>query len=71
MGIAIEYKQSIAVMKNGEFRCPHDNIEVEKACCSSVSSSGYIECGCGGQDSVYCYDCQNEDMTDKDMEGLV
>lgn len=71
MKIEIDYKPSIAVLTEDGFRCPHDNVEVEPACCSGIGSSGYVECGCGGRDSVYCYDCDNKDMTDKDMEELV
>lgn len=52
------------------FRCAHVNAEVEEACCSSVGSSGYIECGCEGVDSIYCPDCRNKDMTDKDAREI-
>ena len=31
----------------------HD-IELLKACCSTIGSSGYIECGCGGMDEIIC-----------------
>lgn len=44
----------------GEMVCNHDNAYIEKACCSSVGSSGNIECGCGGRDSVVC---DNKDCT--------
>lgn len=33
---------------------------IEEACCSSTGSSGYIECACGGVDSVIC---ENPDCT--------
>lgn len=36
--------------------CTHPNAYIEKACCSpfDIGDSGYIECGCGGQDSIIC-----------------
>lgn len=56
---------------DGEFRCPHLNVEVISPCCSSVGSSGYIECGCGGKYSVYCPDCQNEDLRDYEINDII
>lgn len=43
-----------------ELVCTHINAYIDKACCSSVGSSGYIECGCGGVDAVVC---PNNDCT--------
>lgn len=39
-----------------EFVCLHPEAYIEKACCSpfQVGDSGYVECGCGGRDSVVC-----------------
>ena len=46
--------------EDGVFRCAHVNHYVERACCSSRGSSGYIECGCGGRDEFIC---PNQDCT--------
>lgn len=54
-----------------EWRCTHENVEVQAPCCSSRGSSGYIECGCQGQYNVYCEDCQNDDMRDDDVERII
>jgi len=45
---------------DGEWYCAHANSYTEEACCSTTGSSGYIECGCGGQDEVIC---PNQDCT--------
>ncbi len=54
-----------------ELTCDHEFAEVEAPCCSTVGSSGYIECGCGGNYSVYCSDCDNEDLTDLEADSLI
>lgn len=48
--------------EDNEFRCPHENVEVESPCCS-----GY-DCGCEGKYNVYCEDCRNEDLRDNEAE---
>ena len=40
--------------EDNEWVCAHEDAYIEKACCSTRGSSGYIECGCGGQDGVLC-----------------
>lgn len=50
--------------------CPHENVEIDRACCSGFEG-GLPSCGCGGRDSVYCPDCDNEDMTDSDIEAIL
>lgn len=42
--------------EDGEWVCAHYDAYVDPACCSpfDIGSSGYIECGCGGHDSVVC-----------------
>lgn len=56
--------------EDGEFVCPHYDVDVEPPCCSTRGSSGYIECGCGGDYNIYCNDCKNEDMTDSDYDRV-
>lgn len=54
-----------------QYVCNHSEAEIEKACCSTIGSSGYIECGCGGQDSVYCpaKDCTG--IEDYEVDELI
>jgi hypothetical protein len=42
--------------EDGEFACAHEEAYIVEACCSpfQVGESGYVECGCGGMDSVVC-----------------
>lgn len=53
--------------------CNHNDTLVIKACCnaSDRSSSGYIECGCGGVDEVVCENPNCTGFTDDDGEELV
>ncbi len=51
----LQYQEAELVMNDdGQFLCEHEDAYIEKACCTTVGSSGYIECGCGGRDSVVC-----------------
>lgn len=56
-----------------EWRCWHvidaSNVEVEPPCCSAFIR--IIECGCGGMYSVYCPDCQNDDMSENDITNIL
>lgn len=58
----IEIKQDTSTyhLEDERFICDHNDITIERACCSSVGSSGYIECGCGGRDTMVC---ENPDCT--------
>lgn len=47
-------------------KCPHDNVQIIQACCTTVGESGNIECGCAGLDRIYCEDCDNQDMTEEE-----
>lgn len=59
--------ESIAYVMNedGEFRCPHESVEVEY----DRGGDGYTEPGPSW--SVYCPDCQNEDMTDSEVDMYI
>lgn len=59
------------ITEDGAFKCTHPNAEVEPPCCSGIDSEGLPSCGCHGQYGVYCYDCNNDDMTDDDVESLL
>ena len=50
--------------------CTHVNAYIDKACCSSVGSSGYIECGCGGVDAVMCPNNDCTDIQDYEVDEL-
>jgi len=74
--IQVQYKgYPLYLTEDGEWRCFHAldpvNVEIEPPCCTSPGSSGYIECGCGGRYGVYCPDCDNDDMSDSDIENII
>lgn len=56
---------AVVMNEDGEFRCPHENVEVEY----EQGGDGYTE-PAGGW-SVYCYDCHNDDMHDFEADNLV
>lgn len=52
--------------------CSHPNAEVVPPCCTTRSSNGLIECGCGGVSTVECPDCDDQlddDTIEKILEG--
>lgn len=58
--------------EDGEFRCRHENIDVEEPCCSNpVDNNGNVTCGCYGSYSIYCNDCHNDDMQDFEADNLI
>lgn len=73
MTINVKYRptSTYELNEDGDFTCLHENAEVDRACCSGVDSDGLMSCGCGGMDSVYCDDCDNEDLTDSDVEAIL
>lgn len=48
--------------------CTHENVHIEKACCSTVGESGYFECGCGGRDSIACDNPNCDGISDLEFE---
>lgn len=64
----IEVKQAdfMAVMnEDGEFRCPHENVEFEY----DSGGDGITEPGPSW--SVHCNDCDDEDLTQTDINQLI
>lgn len=53
-----------------EVICTHHEAYIEKACCTTAGSSGMIECGCGGQDSVICPNPRCQGIDDSEVDGL-
>ncbi len=53
-----------------EVVCTHPEAYIEKACCSTRSSNGLIECGCGGQDSVICPNPNCQGIQDHEVDTL-
>lgn len=51
--------------EDGEFRCPHDSVEVEY----DRGGDGRTEPGPSW--SVYCNDCHNDDMTDSEVDAFI
>ena len=67
--ITVRHEGYYTVMdEDGDFHCPHDNVEIEPPCCSG---GAYIACGCQGMYNVYCPDCHNDDLTDNDIEAIL
>lgn len=56
---------------DGVLLCKHEEYEIEKACCSTRGSSGYIECGCGGVDSIICLNKECTGITEEDVENIL
>ena len=67
MTVAIKHIETPEYVMNedGEFRCLHENVEVEPPCCSGR------DCGCYGMYSVYCPDCDNEDLTEVEAQAII
>lgn len=70
MKIQVRYEGYEVHLINDEWRCAHNNVEVQAPCCRNIGSSGYIECGCGGSYRVYCPDCKGEDMRDYEADDI-
>lgn len=72
ISIPVEFDTASYSLKEDDyyFTCDHNNAEVEPPCCSGFSN-GLLDCGCGGSYSVYCWDCNNEDLTDEEAEKLI
>lgn len=66
MRVPVKFQSITYVMdEDGEFRCPHDNVEVEY----DVGGDGYTEPGPSW--SVYCSDCHNDDLTDSEADTYI
>ena len=66
-----KYSFPVYLNEDGEFKCPHENVEIEAPCCSGRDKYGNVDCGCYGSYSVYCPDCHNEDMDQHEVDNLV
>jgi hypothetical protein len=58
-------KYPVYLNEDGEFRCPHENAEVEY----DSGGDGITEPGPSW--SVYCTDCHNDDLTDYEADNLI
>ena len=65
------YAYPVYLNEDGEFRCPHENVEIEAPCCSGRDKYGNVDCGCYGSYSVYCPDCHNDDMERHEVDSIV
>lgn len=65
------YAYPVYLNEDGEFRCPHENVEIEAPCCSGRDKYGNVDCGCYGSYSVYCPDCHNDDMEQHEVDSIV
>lgn len=69
MKIKVRYEGYEVHLINDEWRCPHLNVEVTPPCCSPLQR--IIECGCQGMYSVFCHDCQNDDLRDYEISDII
>jgi len=61
--IPVKEATGIWVMdEDGNFRCTHLNLEITEPCCDGT------DCGCRGEYSFYCNDCQNKHLTEHEIE---
>lgn len=70
MKIKVHYEDVSTYELNEDniFQCLHERAEVEPPCCSWCSQ---LDCGCYGQYSVWCPDCDYMEMSDNEVEALV
>lgn len=66
-----EISTTYHLTEDSEFKCSHQNLEIEPPCCSGFDSEGLLSCGCAGQYAVYCPDCRNEDMSQDEADKLL
>ena len=69
MKIQVRHEGYEVHLINDEWRCPHENVEVTPPCCSPLQR--IIECGCQGMYSVFCHDCQNDDLRDYECSDII
>lgn len=68
MRVEVKYIETSSYsLKDGDtiLTCDHELAEVEPPCCNGN------DCGCYGRYSVYCWDCNNEDLTDSQVEAII
>jgi hypothetical protein len=65
--IEVKYIETPEYERNedGEFKCPHYEAEVIPPCCDGR------DCGCRGGYGVDCRACNNEDLTDNDVDNII
>jgi hypothetical protein len=51
--------------EDGVFRCEHKDFNIEPPCCNGNN------CDCWGQDTVFCNDCQNQDLEDWEAQDIL
>ena len=58
---------------DGKPLCSHEDTTIVKACCTPLDrgSHGYIECACGGVDSIECENPFCTGLTDEDVEKVM
>ena len=55
-----------------QYTCAHEEAYIDMACCSpfSVGDSGYVECGCQGQDGLICPASDCTGIQDWEIENI-
>ena len=67
MKIKVNYIETstVELSEDWEFACTHEFAEIEPPCCSGR------DCGCYGLYGVYCYDCNNDDLTEHQVQQIL
>lgn len=69
MRVKVDHLKTTYILINGKFVCQHENIEIDPPCCTTPDpDTGRISCACEGMTSVYCPDCNNEDLSGDEIE---
>jgi len=63
--VVIDTGYSVELNEDGEFKCLHKNVHIEKPCCNGNN------CDCRGMYYVYCEDCDNEDLEDYEADLIL
>lgn len=65
-------RSTYSLNEDGELTCDHEFAEVTPPCCSTGRDAlGNIDCGCYGEYSVYCPDCDYMNMPDTEVNELI
>lgn len=58
---------------DGKPLCSHEDTSIVRSCCTIAhrGSSGFIECGCNGIDSIVCDSPNCTGLTDEEEEKII
>lgn len=72
MNIKVKHYESMyELSEDNEFICAHIEYDVIEPCCSSVGSSGYIECSCNGMTTIECSNIDCDGIEEHRIDELI